>query len=133
MCTSNWFCVAMLWYIELIFHTQTSYRIRNKDLRKKQSYTVKIASFSGYVKGSIYCSHHLHNSASLCHGSNQILYSDLWYHLSFMLQRLTELVQWKKLELALSDASIKFVQKMFYGVQIQRLWGPWQYINVVLN
>jgi hypothetical protein len=32
-------------------------------------------------------------SASPWHGSNQHLYLDLWYHLSFMLQRLAELAQ----------------------------------------
>jgi len=67
------------------------------------------------------------------HGSNQMLYSDLWYYLLFMLQRLTEFFQCLRWVLALADASIKWVPKMFYGVQIQWFWGPWQYINVVLS
>ena len=62
-----------------------------------------------------------------------MLYSVLWYPLSFMLHLLTELIQWLRWGLMLADASSKFVRKMFYGFQIRWLWGPWQYMNVVQN
>jgi len=86
----------MLWYRAKIAYNNVIQDTEQRFEEEKKPVTChKLGQFPVTFKSisivtTMYCQH---CSVSLCHASNQILYSDLWYPLPFMLQRLTELVQ----------------------------------------
>ena len=106
----------MISYIEIEYHTRMSCRILNTYLNPAITYG-KLCQFP------VTLSHYL--LWPPCAANTVLLHMDRiqFCILHYMLQRLTELVQWLRWELALADASINYVPKMFYGVHIRRRWG----------
>jgi hypothetical protein len=133
MCTPNRFLTALLWYIELTFHKRISNRIRKKE-STNQSKKRLIESIFGDINVSIYYDHHVRPA----------LFSIPWQRSNIVFIRIYGILCHSCYNACLSFPSrwggdwpwgsfYQVVAKMFYGVQVWRFWGSWQYSNVALS
>jgi len=113
----------MISYIGLKYHTRMSCRIQNTYLNPTITYG-KLGQFHVTLSQYLLWPPCAANIVLHLRGMDRIQFCIRTYGiLHYMLQCLTELVPWLRWELALADASINYVPRMFYVVQIRRRWG----------